>query len=237
MKPIIGVLSLYDQERESIWMLPGYMAGITTAGGIALQVPLTITPADWQQIAGMFDGFLFTGGQDIDPFLYGQHKEGSGELCGQRDQTETMIYRYAAALDLPILGICRGIQWINVMEGGTLYQDLPKERPSAIDHHMHPPYDRTAHQVTVVPNSPLDRLWHAQKKGVNSYHHQGVYELADSLRAMAYAEDGLIEAVYHPEHSFLWGVQWHPEFSFQSDPDQLSIFRIFVQACRQRKRR
>lgn len=136
-KPIIGVTPLWDEEKKSYWMLPGYLEGVKEAGAIPVILPLTTNGADIAQLADLCDGFLFTGGQDVDPQLYGEAMEPfCGELCPARDALEQELLRQALERDKPILGICRGIQFLNAALGGTLYQDLPTEHPSEIGHEL-----------------------------------------------------------------------------------------------------
>lgn len=137
------------------------------------------------------------------------------------------------AWDKPILGICRGIQFINAALRGTLWQDLPSQHPSDIEHHMNPPYDAFGHNVSLVPGTPLASLFAGQTEiAVNSYHHQAVREPAAGLEVMAVAPDGVIEALYRPASHFLWAVQWHPEFLYKVDPRSQAIFDAFVGSCR-----
>lgn len=128
-------------------------------------------------------------------------------------------------------GICRGIQFFNACLGGTLYQDLPTEYPLEVAHVMRPPYDQTVHSVALLPGTPLAALLDRAELGVNSYHHQAIKALAPSLAEMARSEDGLVEAVYLPDKSFVWAVQWHPEFSFRTDENSRKIFSAFVAAA------
>lgn len=231
-KPVIGVMPLVDEDRESIWMLPGYLDLITKAGGIPLILPLHISSTDYEEIIDHFNGFLFTGGHDVDPSLYGEEKkEYSGSSSQERDTMEKMIFQDAWTRDLPLFGICRGIQFFNVMRQGTLYQDLEREYSSDIEHHMTRPYDRTVHDVIIRKDTPLFDLWKKEEKAVNSYHHQAVKTLGKDLAPMAVSEDGLIEAVYAPYKKFIWAVQWHPELIFQKDNDQLSLIQKFIESC------
>ena len=135
-----------------------------------------------------------------------------------------------------MLGICRGIQFFNACLGGTLYQDLPTEHPSEVAHVMRPPYDQTVHSVALLPGTPLAALLGRAELGVNSYHHQAIKVLAPGLVEMARSEDGLVEAVYLPDKSFVWAVQWHPEFSFRTDENSRKIFSAFVAAASKFKR-
>ncbi|MCD8048346.1 MAG: gamma-glutamyl-gamma-aminobutyrate hydrolase family protein [Clostridia bacterium] len=232
-RPVIGVVPLVDEERESYWMLPGYMKGIEEAGGLPVMLHLTADEKMIKEIANMADGFLFTGGHDVSPALYGaERSERCGAVCPERDAMEGLLLKYALQKDASVLGICRGIQFLNAYFGGTLYQDLPTEYASKIEHHMTPPYDRRAHYVDVVPGTPLFELLRERSLGVNSYHHQAVKTLAPQLEAMAYSEDGLVEAVYLPEKRFVWAVQWHPEFSYRNDEASRKIFAAFVASIR-----
>ena len=231
-KPVIGVIPLFDYNKNSYWMLPGYFGGITEAGGLPVMLPLTNDSADIQQITFMCDGFLFTGGQDVDPKLYSARKTGAcGECSSERDLMEELLLKRAMEADKPILGICRGIQFINAALGGTLWQDLPSQFSDTITHCQKPPYDVPIHEVNVRADSPLYDLLKADTIPVNSYHHQGVRALSPELLSMAEAPDGLIEAVYAPNKKFLWAVQWHPEFSYLKDGNSRLIFREFVTHC------
>ena len=232
-KPIIGVTPLFDRERDSYWMLPGYLEGLEQAGAIPLVLPLPEDLDDLPQLVSLCDGLLFTGGQDVSPELYGEApKPTCGEVCPARDRMEQALLRLALERDLPVLGICRGIQFLNAALGGTLYQDLPTEHPSQTQHHMTPPYDRAVHTVTLQPGTPLAELLGTEHIGVNSYHHQAVKTLAPCLTEMAWSEDGLIEAVCLPGKRFVWAVQWHPEFSFRVNEDSRKIFGAFVAAAK-----
>ena len=226
-------MPLWDDERDSIWMLPGYLNGIEQAGGIPFIFPLGADEEDAVRLCGLCDGFLFTGGHDVSPALYGEEPVNDTIApCAARDALEAIVLRQALRQDKPLLGICRGIQFLNAALGGTLYQDLPSQHPSSVNHHMRPPYDRAAHRVRLVGGSPLQKLLGVSDLGVNSYHHQAVRELAPGLRAMAESEDGLVEAVYLPSHTFAWAVQWHPEFSYKTDAASRAIFEAFVRSAR-----
>lgn len=233
MKPLIGLVPLVDEERDSYWMLPGYMDGVAAAGGIPVVLPLTADEETLAQLAEQCDGFLFTGGHDVSPALYGQEPlPVCGACCAERDAMERVLLEKALAADKAVLGICRGIQFLNAALGGTLYQDLPTQAPSKTEHHQKPPYHLPVHSVTLVKGAPLQRLLDKERLAVNSYHHQAVRDLSSHLQPMAYAEDGLVEAVYAPAHTFVWAVQWHPEFSWAVDADSRKIFAAFVNACR-----
>lgn len=131
-------------------------------------------------------------------------------------------------MDKSVLGICRGIQFMNSCYGGTLYQDLTIEHNSCIDHHMKPPYNRAAHQVRIQKDTPLYHILGTQQMGVNSYHHQAIRKLSPNFQEMAVSEDGLIEGIYMPSRKFIAGVQWHPEFSYDVDENSRKLINAFV---------
>lgn len=233
-KPVIGIIPLWDEEKESVWMVPGYLDGIRDAGGIPMILPLAPHMEDIGQLDSMIDGYLFTGGHDVDSHMYGEEPlPVCGTCCHERDILEKEIYGIAKAEDKPVLGICRGIQLINVLQGGTLYQDLPQQFSGTkeIEHHMIAPYDRTVHEVSITEGTPLYTLLEQKTLPVNSYHHQGVRTLGEGLEVMAVSEDGLVEGIYVPDKKFIWGIQWHPEFIYQKDDTARKIFRAFVEAC------
>ena len=233
MRPVIGVMPLYDESKDSLWMLPGYFEGIIEAGGIPIMLPLTDHEDILNQSVEMCSGLLFTGGQDVSPELYGEVPVNDGVVCcPQRDRMEKAVLEIAMNAGKPVLGICRGLQFINAALGGTLYQDLPSEHPSDTEHHQQPPYDRTAHDVAVLHGTPLYDLLGMDRLAVNSYHHQAVKKLASGLEEMAVSEDGLTEAAFMPGYGFLWAVQWHPEFSYKTNASSRKIFRAFTEACR-----
>lgn len=178
-KAVIGVAPLWDRDRDSYWMLPGYLEGLELAGALPITLPLTEDAGDISRLVSLCDGFLFTGGQDVSPELYGEKPRAAcGEICEKRDAFEQRLFAQALEQDKPMLGICRGIQFFNASLGGTLYQDLPTEHPSEVAHVMRPPYDQTAHSVALLPGSPLAALLGRAELGVNSYHHQAIKALA-----------------------------------------------------------
>ena len=233
-RPVIGVIPLWDEDLESVWMYPGYMDGIEKAGGLPVILPLTSDKTLLELICGMVDGLLFTGGQDIFPGIYGEETSAlCGPVCAERDEMESWLFSKAVlTMDKPAFGICRGIQLFNALLGGKLYQDLPTEYKGAspLDHQQKPPYDTPAHRVMIIPGSPLHVLLDTDAIMVNSIHHQAISELSQKLECMAIAEDGLIEAVSMPGKKFVWAVQWHPEHSL-SDGHSHKLFEAFINAC------
>ncbi len=231
MKPMIGVTPLWDAVRQSVWMLPDYLEGIKAAGGLPVVLPLEMSESDANQMAETCDGFLFTGGQDVSPELYGM-KDATGTIVAsaERDKLETLLLSRALQADKAVLGICRGLQFINVFLGGTLWQDLPSQHPSEIVHRQGKPYDVPTHQVTL--SGDLQALLRKNILEVNTLHHQAIKDLGSGLMPMAVAPDGIIEAAQMSGKRFVWAVQWHPEYLFRTDSDSLAIFSCFVEHCK-----
>ena len=214
--PIIGVTPLWDTERNSVWMLPDYLKGIKAAGGIPIVLPIELSEEDADRIVEICDGFLFTGGQDV----------GS---CPERDALETLLFPKALQADKAILGICRGLQFINVFQGGTLWQDLPSQHPSEIVHRQAKPYGTPTHKVAL--DGALRTLLGKDIIEVNTLHHQAAKDLGHGLKAMAVAPDGIIEALQMEGKRFVWAIQWHPEYLFETDPNSQVLFSHFIKHC------
>ncbi|MBQ8236648.1 MAG: gamma-glutamyl-gamma-aminobutyrate hydrolase family protein [Oscillospiraceae bacterium] len=234
-RPVIGICPLYDEKRESYWMLPGYMNMLEAQGAIPMMLPLTTDTGMLDYFLETCDGFILTGGQDVSPAVYGQEKT---DLCGvnipQRDEMDAYILKEAIAKDKVVLGICRGHQLMNAALGGTLYQDVATQHEAPINHRMQPPYDGVEHKVDLIPGSPMAALLGA-RMGVNSCHHQAIRDLAPCLKVQAMAADGIAEAVYMPGKRFVWGVQWHPEFAWKVSEDNRKIVAEFLKAAKGEK--
>ena len=235
-KPVIGVTPSHEPDSSEINVRFSYLDAVAAGGGIPLVFPLKLEQEDILRLASLCDGFLFTGGPDVHPFRFG---EDTHEKCGNvslyRDSLELALLKIAMEQKKPILGICRGIQLINVGLGGGLYQDLPSQyHPDfPIAHHQPFHYTTFSHQVDIVPGTRLSQLADgASSIPVNSMHHQAIKDVAPGLEVCAYAPDHMIESVYAPDYPFLLGVQWHPEHLAPIHPDAAKLFSAFVEACR-----
>ena len=213
-----------------------YVDAVLAAGG----VPMILPPQDGHaaELLDAVDALLLSGGADIEPARYGAtevHPTTYG-VSPERDQFELELVEAALARDLPLLGICRGIQVLNVALGGTLIQDVASQRHARV-HLAHRQHEvglaahEIGHVVTLVPDTALPRLFASGEVGVNSFHHQAIDRLASPLVAAAHAPDGLIEAAALPERSFVVGVQWHPELMFARHPEHLRPFQGLVEAA------
>ena len=231
-KPIIGVTPSVDEEKHRCLVQPGYLESIDRAGGLGLMLPLTDRDEDIAQFVETCDGFLFVGGPDIEPWRFGQELlPECGPQNKERDAMEWKLLEAALAADKPVLGVCRGIQMLNCVLGGNLYQDIPSQYETNLSHQMpEPPYNRKAHGIRVVEGTPLAQLTFTD--GCNSRHHQAILDLAPGLEIMAYADDDIIEAVWMPGKKFVWAVQWHPEAFWEEEGMHIELFRHLVEAAR-----
>ena len=186
------------------------------------------------------DVLLLVEGEDVEPKRYAtrktnyQYREKTHPL---KDEIEIRLVRRAMRRKLPILGICRGSQLVNVVCGGTLYGDVQKEKRSHRPHIDYHNYDTYRHPVAVVPGTPLARWYRRKELRVNSYHHQGIRELARRFRPMAHADDGLIEAYYDPKANFLVGLQFHPERMLKEYAGNWQVWKAFAAAVHSRRAR
>lgn len=235
MMPIIGITGLVREVdgRSFAGVNAAYVSAIIAAGGVPLILPPSLPPTTAGPLAEMLAGVLLSGGADLDPGRYGAAPHPKlGTVEPDRDAFDLAIIGAARARGLPLLAICRGMQAVNVALGGTLWQDLPSERPGNVRHDGEWPRTQRVHPVVLTPGSAIARAMGAGECSVNSVHHQGVRTLAPGLVATGHAPDGLVEAIEATDGPWLAGVQWHPE-AFHADtraPD-LGVFRAFVDAA------
>jgi putative glutamine amidotransferase len=198
-------------------------------------VPPPVTDAAaLDQLVALADALVLPGGAfDIDPALYGEPRhERCGELNPERTDLERALFTRAEARGLPVLGVCGGMQLINVVRGGTLWQDLASQVPGQRGHQQEGPKDRPCHDVDVQADSQLARIVGTTRLPVNSTHHQAVKAVGCGLVVSAVATDGVTEGIEDPRRPFLLGVQWHPES--MRDVPQRAIYRALVEAARAR---
>jgi putative glutamine amidotransferase len=224
-----------EPARAEMALGMSYLRAVERAGGL----PVVLPPLELDRISPLLDrlsGVLLSGGPDLDPVAYGRsaHPE-LGPTEPRLDLFEVQLAREADARGLPILGICRGAQALNVARGGTLHQHLPDITDGSIVHRQRQPGSKVTHEVRITPRSGLADAVSCRQLAVNSFHHQGVDRLGSGLHAVAWAEDGVIEGIEGRGKSFLLGVQWHAE-TLVDDPAQLALFEHLVRACEERER-
>lgn len=240
MRPLIG-MTLGTAEDEKKGRLDrqyhDYAEAVAEAGGAPFWIPPLADKEALERILDVLDGLLLTGGGDLEAWRFGEepHPSLSG-VQPWRDEAELYLYRRAREKGLPILGICRGCQVINVAEGGSLIQDIPSLVPGSLAHQQTLPADEASHSVQVEGESLLHRILGVDALGVNSFHHQAVGRVGEGLRATAKSpEDGVVEAVEGRSGSFLLGVQWHPERMVKKAPLMKRIFAAFVEEAAKRR--
>jgi len=212
---------------------------------LALLIRMGILPVMVPVVEGAFaclpeymadmKGLLLVEGEDIEPKRYKALPENFEYLektHALKDKIEIKLIRHALRKKLPILGICRGSQLLNVVCGGTLYGDVQKEKKSSLQHINHEHYDAYRHPISIVAASPLENWYQRKTMQVNSYHHQGIRHLARRFKPIAHAEDGLVEGYYDPKAKFVVGLQFHPERMLEEAAGNLRIWKAFGAAVR-----
>jgi putative glutamine amidotransferase len=238
-RPLIGVTMGREKSQRFFGlnlfiMNQTYVRTLEQLGALPVMIPLHMTEASLRGIFERLDGLFLPGGEDIDPANYGAERHDLlGATDKERDRTELLLTRWAVERGMPVLGVCRGAQMINVACGGSLYQDILSDRPDLTKHDYFPPSFeryRISHPIDIEADS---RLAHAlgQIHEVNSMHHQGLDRIGYGLRVVARADDGLPEAVEAPALPYVVGVQWHPEELAKTDQMSANLFYDFVRAA------
>jgi len=229
-RPLIG-LSAGQNERTSA-VNATYINAILLAGGAPVLIPVTTDGDALYDIVSTLDGLLMTGGEDVNPLWYNENPlQALGAVDPERDEFDIRLIKFASDRNIPILGVCRGEQIINVAFGGTLYQDIPSQRDSKtlIKHVQRMGGAFTSHPVSVAGESQLSAIIGAGSSEVNSFHHQAVKDIATGFRAVAWSPDSIIEAIEAYPHHPILAVQWHPEaLTAGGDATSLKLFRFLV---------
>ena len=242
--PRIGVMAALREETESIAQNPpgrfvrtdaDYVRGVSEAGGLPVAISPSLSLRAAVVLLDGLDGLLLSGGPDLDPGYYGEEPIPElGTTIPEWDALEMALLALALKRGMPIFGICRGMQILNVALGGTLYQDMPSQfAADVIDHWQTTPKCQFTHEVEFLDNSYLAEITDRQTVEVNSYHHQGIKGLADALTVAARSADGVIEAVESRDFSDRWlvGVQWHPEGMCDTSSGHRNLFEAHVCAA------
>jgi len=240
-RPLIGITAFETKYIDPphlpiVALNRRYVMAIEVAGGAPLMLPPGLGDDSLRALHDRLDGLLLSGGGDIDPAHYGEAPHpATREVSADRDRMELALARWAMNEDKPVLAICRGIQALNVALGGSLVQHIPAQVDNALQHTFEPGQvarDHVAHPVQIEAGSCLRAIMGVDRADANSWHHQSIKQAAPGLRVTARAPDGVIEAVELPARRFAIGVQWHPEWLYDHQPEMMRLFEALVQAAR-----
>lgn len=234
-KPLIGIITIIDaQAVPRVSVNINYQNAVIRAGGIPVLLPVTKEEELLAVYTDMCDGFLFSGGQDISPCRYGELPSRlTGPSSLLLDDYQLKLMKLVLDSRKPFIAICRGIQVLNVALGGTLYQDLTEFSHTVAKHMQETDRGDVSHPVTIQEDTLLyqllgSRIW------TNSYHHQALKNIPDSLKAAAHSDDGVVEAVEVRDYPFGIGIQWHPEAMMACDDTMLPLFSAFIREAEAR---
>jgi putative glutamine amidotransferase len=248
MRPIIGITPDFHSVKTKGFISKGeptyflrarYVDAVKDLGGIPFVLPITEDPKLQAELLRRIDGLLITGsGPDLDPRLYGEHRKARFKIMSrQRSAFELGLAKQAMKLDRPILGICGGLQLLNVAMGGSLIQDIASQIRGALTHRQETAATRVSHPVRITRGTHLHKILRTDLLKVNSSHHQASKKIAPGWIVNAVATDGIIEGLESPRHRFAIGVQWHPEFLYQKDEASRRLFKSFLQQSSRRPSR
>ena len=235
-KPIIGLTMRLELETDRFYLGRDYSEALEALGAIPYHISL-IPNADYlSEIVKNVDGILLPGSDtDVDPLIFGEEpRPNLKKIIPEKENTDLMILAEAEKLNKNVLGICFGMQVLNVSRGGTLFQDIETDFENCVKHEQGKPLARNSHSIKVENQSLISRLITSKNDvRVNSHHHQAVGKLGKNLKSTAWAKDGVIECIEDTrEDRFVLGVQWHPELSWRTDDLSRNIFTEFISACK-----
>lgn len=240
MRPLIGVTTAAVVDEKGLTFNRAYnmiSRAVVKAGGLPVLIPTGLDEPTLRELYERLDAVLLPGGPDIDPAVFGEEPHPTVKIDPARDAIELPIVRWAVEDDLPLFGICRGHQVINVALGGDLIQDIPSQLDGNVEPHDTPsdqPRNRPTHDVRIAPESRLAGIMGGTAAAVNSLHHQAVRKAAPGMVITAFSPDGLVEATEMPDKRFALSVQWHPEDLYENDEAMMRLFEAFVEAARER---
>lgn len=233
-KPIIGITAAYDFEKGISTLKEDYYDAIMQCGAVPIIIPATYDKVMWDEYLYICDGIIFSGGPDIDATYFGKgNMPYANEISPIRDSMEIYMVKQALAMNIPILGICRGIQVINIAAGGSIFQDIYAENndKQLLKHSQQAPRWFQIHNINILGGTCLHSIFEKDTLKVNSFHHQAVSKIAPGFTIDAYADDGIIEAISHEGKKFVLGVQWHPENLWRKENIHLKLFERLVSVC------
>lgn len=233
MKKIIIGLTPQGDAQKGYNTSTDYVTSLLALGALPIVLPSTLDDDRLNEALSICDGILFTGGPDVRPSIFGEEIIPScGAINDERDAYELKLYSLSIAADKSILGICRGLQVMNIADGGNIYQDIYSQSGTRLVHHTLDGL-RASHTVTISNEDIFKTVAFSSSSFItNSFHHQSLKDLAPSYSAFAYSSDGLIEGAYRPDKRFVVGVQWHPEKNFDASSDCSRVLIDFVESCK-----
>lgn len=237
-KPVIGIsgsITILENGRfpgyRRTYVNEDYVKSIVQAGGTPLLLPLTTDETIITHYCSIIDGLVLSGGHDVSPLTYGEQPlQKLGHTLPERDVFDGLLIKHALKTQMPILGICRGLQILNVTLGGTLYQDLDYVPDCNLKHDQYHDPSLATHEIVIEASSKLFEIMKTSSIQTNSFHHLAIKTLGEGLKVTAKAADGIIEAIELEAHPFVLGVQWHPEMMSSSDVKMKSLFESLIQA-------
>lgn len=236
-RPKIGITMRLEHETNRFYLGRDYSEGLEAFGATPIHIGLIPNREYVADLMSTLDGVMLPGSaSDIDPYRYGEDPHPKlGRVIPEKDEIDLLVLAEAERLGMPVFGICFGMQSLNISRGGSLIQDIESQVDEPVQHQQGIPRDRNSHAIRVEPESLLEKALgvDAQTVKVNSHHHQSIRNIGKNLRATAWANDGVVEAIEDDrEGRIVIGVQWHPELSWKNDTLSGNLFRFFVESCR-----
>jgi len=230
MKPLIGISCSFDQKEGRYMLAEAYVEAVIKAGGLPVILPGSGKVNRALPYLRAIHGLLLAGGGDMDPSYFNEEPHPNlGEITPNRDRFEVMLTKSALRKNIPVLGICRGIQVLNVACGGSVIQHIPAVVKKPLKHSQAAPRHHATHRIFIDKSSRTAEILQTNLTRVNSFHHQAVGDPANGFNVSAISNDGVIEAIEHTKFRFAFGVQWHPECMFKKDKASRLLFKAFVE--------
>ncbi len=232
MEPVIGLTCSHDMQNDRIWIARNYTRAVESAGGVPLLLDYSGSAGVLKKLVNCLDGIILTGGGDVDPIFFNEEPSPAcGEIDPERDRFEIELTRLVLSAGLPVLGICRGMQVLNIAAGGDIHQDIPSQQEDSIKHAQQAPRWHPTHHIKVTDETLLAQITGGGNIRVNSFHHQAVRNIAPGFMVSAISADGVVEAIENPGLPFALGAQFHPETMWERDRLFLLLFEALVKAA------
>jgi len=229
IRPVIGITCSWDNENQRHFLGSLYCEAVRVAGGLPVLLSNYEKEEEIAGLLGIIDGLLLSGGKDVDPFYFGEEAiPECGEITPLRDSFEIKLAKMAIKNQVPVLGICRGTQVLNISCGGTIYQDLNTQLTGCLKHYQQAPGWAATHKINIEKGTLLESIFQVPEIRVNSYHHQAVHDVAPGFIICAKSSDGVVEAIEGASGSFVLGLQCHPEEMWEKDFRFLKLFQALT---------